>query len=499
MTRDSRFFLMVCAAVLLAAGPARADGMPGGNDAIPGRIQIEASPGVPVSEINARYNTTTIDSLPPLYLLSIPDGADGGTMLHQMSADSCMRCAEPEYRDETPEGCRQMVVAVVGGTIDDYLDQNVAARIHLADIQAHATGQGVLVAVIDTGIDLDHPALEGAIAPGGWDFIDNDADPSDTADGIDNDEDGLIDEGAGHGTIVAGIVHLVAPGARILPIRILDDEGRGTTFNVAKAIRYAVDSGASVINLSLGLYYHSSLISREIELASTGSAVLCAPSGNDDSGMAQLFPASDCRVLMIAALDSCDVKADFSNYHSKVAVSAPGVGIMGPYYDGGYAIGAGTSFSTPFIAGQCALVREMGGALTPDEVRAWVEAGVTDIYGIPGNAPYVGKLGTGRFDGLATWMAAPGTTGVAAGPVRLLTAPWPNPSRAGTSVTLAQTAAGVRTLAIYDAAGRMVRLLAPGTLQWDGRTGSGEEIPPGIYFARGAAGGSQAIRIVRTR
>src|SRR5512146_2471705 len=75
-------------AVLLAL-PARADMQPGG-DYVPGRIQVQTNPGVPISIVNARYGTTTVDSLPPLYLLAIPDGADGDTMLHQMGSDSCM-------------------------------------------------------------------------------------------------------------------------------------------------------------------------------------------------------------------------------------------------------------------------------------------------------------------------------------------------------------------------------------------------------------------------
>ena len=91
---------------------------------------------------------------------------------------------------------------------------------------------------MDTGIDLDHPLLAGKLVPG-YDFVDNDTDPDDAIDGIDEDDDWLIDEGAGHGTHVAGIVRLVAPAASIMPVRIFTSDGFGTYFDVAAGIVFA--------------------------------------------------------------------------------------------------------------------------------------------------------------------------------------------------------------------------------------------------------------------
>ena len=224
--------LVIAALALISSAAALADEV-----FVPGFIQVHLAIGASIDEVNATYGTTTADELPPHYLLQIPAGIDEETLIAQMQGDpTTFVCVEYSFRDETPEGVRQMVVTAVGGTIEGYLDQNLVERIHLQYIHPYSTGEGALVAVLDTGVLASHEALAGVIAPGGYDFIDNDDDPTDTANGLDDDNDGLIDEGAGHGTMVAGIVHLVAPDTRILPIRVLDDEGRGTTFTLAKGI-----------------------------------------------------------------------------------------------------------------------------------------------------------------------------------------------------------------------------------------------------------------------
>jgi subtilisin family serine protease len=456
------------------------------------QLQVELVPGTNIDEVNAEYGTTTLDSIPPLYLLQLPAGSDEDEYLDRMRGDMMrFRHAEYAYNDETPEGTRQMVVAAVGGTIDDYLDQNLVARIHLPEILAHQTGEGVLVAVLDTGVRADHPALEGVVEPG-YDFVADDADPADEANGLDDDGDALIDEGAGHGTMVAGIIHLVAPGARIPPIRVLDDEGQGTTFTLAAGIRYAVEHGAAIINLSLGLTERSEIVTHELCRARNASIPMAAAAGNLGTDTLQYFPASDPSVLMIAALDSSDVKADFSSYGPDVDLSAPGVGILVPWWNGEYAIGAGTSFATPFISGQCALALGFEPQASYSQVYDWARGGVVDIYAVPGNEIFIGMLGTGRVDGLETLYefvdpaaSPPLPTPASAEPAWSIF-PNPAPSLSQVRIGRPRDADSMSPLIILDALGRRVQTLGPtpgatGSV-WDLRDLRGRPVPAGVYM-----------------
>lgn len=476
--------------LFLAPTTARAD------DYEIGQVQIQLSPGVTIETINARYGTTTLKSLDPLYLIDVPDGSTEDGIIAQMEGDLDIAEVEYAWEGETPEGTRAMVVALVGGTISEYQDQGVVNRIHLHEIQQHTLGEGVTVAVIDGGVNAAHPALAGAILPNGWDFIDNDADPSDTANGLDDDGDTLIDEGAGHGTMIAGIVHLVAPGAKILPIRVMNDEGRGETFTVAQGIRYAIEHGADVINLSLGLDSHVFTLRHEVEFASSSGITVVGAAGNQAIS-ALLYPAREEVCVSVTALDSLDVKASFANYHHDVNVSAPGDGILAPYYDGGWAIGAGTSFASPFVAGQAALIRALNPGLSAWQVRSLIKQGVVPIDQIPGNESYAGKLGTGRFDGLVTLQVTPAAASVESSAALRLGA-WPNPSRINEPVRFARPLGLDSPVDIFAIDGRLLRTLeGSGTVAWDGRDRRGRLLPAGTYVARSRGDEGAASRIVR--
>ncbi|MBD3162205.1 MAG: S8 family serine peptidase [Candidatus Eisenbacteria bacterium] len=458
-------------------------------------LHVQILSDASIDSINQRYGTTTIDSLPPLYLLDLPEGWSEDTLEELLEDDPDIVEAELAWEGETPESSRQMVVSAVGGTIEDFLDQGIAARLRLADAHRHVQGDGVLVAVIDTGVSADHPALAGVVAPGGYDFVDDDPDPTDEADGVDNDGDGQVDEGAGHGTMIAGIVRLVAPNARILPIRVLDDEGLGRTFNVAKGIRHAVEQGAQIINLSLGLRHHAMVLRHEILRAEDRAVMMTSAAGNDGVENPQFFPASENQVLSIAALDSCDVKAEFSNWHQEVEISAPGVGVRAPYHDGEYAIGAGTSFSTAFVSGQCALILSLHPGLPPEDIRETVRLGVLEIDDIPGNEEYAGRLGTGRLDAYETWLHAPKAASVEAWPPAETGSEWkafPNPSVSGEPIRFRRAGEAGRAPGgawILDVRGRKVARLAtgggePGLLVWNGRDRAGRPVSAGVYFLR---------------
>jgi len=235
--------------------------------------------------------------------------------------------------------------------------------------QAHAvtTGAGAVVAVVDTGIDASHPDLAGRIGPG-WDFVDNDSAPQD---------------GNGHGTHVSGIiaadagngigVDSVAPGARIMPVRVLDASGSGSDANVAAGIAWAADHGADVINLSLGGTLPTSglgmqdAISAAIQHALDRGAVVVAAAGNDGLPFCENNSFGG-KVLCVGAVDKREQRSFYSSFGSGVSLVAPGGSglpgtdedVLSTWNDGGYQELAGTSQATPHVSGVAALLVSAG-------------------------------------------------------------------------------------------------------------------------------------------
>ena len=241
------------------------------------------------------------------------------------------------------------------GTYRACISQPSIARMGFAAAHTVSMGQGVLVAVLDTGIDPSHPLFAGRIA-GGVDFIDNDLDPTDIANGIDEDGDGVPDGAYGHGTHVAGIVALCAPRARLLIVRVLDSEGRGDVKTVAAGIRWAVSHGARVINLSLGMLRSSGAVKIALAEAQAQGVICVAAAGNRGSEYPQEFPASSPQALAVAAVDADDRPAPFTSYGSYVDLCAPGVAVRSAYPGARYALWSGTSMAAPFISGTAALL-----------------------------------------------------------------------------------------------------------------------------------------------
>ena len=272
--------------------------------------------------------------------------------------------------------------------------QQPLAQVKTSEAHALSTGAGVVVAVIDSGVN-DHWYLRDRIAPGGWDFVDNDADPSDELDGIDNDGDGYVDEGYSHGTHVAGIISLVAPDAQILPIRVQDSDGNGWSFIVAEGIQYAVDNGADVINVSLGMPCRTSVLRWAIKYAHDRGVPVIVSAGNENSSQIN-YPADFNKSIGVAAVDSNDVKAEFSNYGDNVKVSSPGVAIYSTYGNGVFAWWSGTSQATPMVTAGVALMLSLDPDLTPNDVKHKLKQNADNIDAL--NPGYVGDLGTGRIN-----------------------------------------------------------------------------------------------------
>ncbi|KPI05828.1 Type VII secretion system peptidase S8A, mycosin-1 [Actinobacteria bacterium OK074] len=245
-----------------------------------------------------------------------------------------------------------------------------------------ATGKGITVAVIDNGVDASHPDLKGNVLPG-KDFIDGDSDASPAA----GDSHGTAMAGdiAGHGHGVNGAdgVKGLAPDAKILPLR--DDGAR--TGGLAPSIRYAVDHGASVINISQGGSAPSFAYEEQqaIGYALEHNVVIVAGAGNDgkSSTEASFFPANYPGVVDVGAVDESNEIWAKSNYGPTLLLTAPGVHVVSAGTDSdGYDSGSGTSDATAYVSAACALLRQK----FPDLTAGQIVNRLTKTAGLPASA-----------------------------------------------------------------------------------------------------------------
>ncbi len=280
---------------------------------------------------------------------------------------------EPNLDVWDPESiARRLIVVDRSPSSHKYTEQAAVAQANIAEAHERTVGAGTLVAIIDTGVDPFNPLLRHRIGTG-WDFLEGDNEPWETSDGIDQDDDGDIDEAAGHGTFVAGLVLLTAPEATIIPYRALNDDGYGTTFTVCQAVLAAIDRGADVINMSFAFSQETGrkrpkILDRLLDEAAQRGIVLVAGAGNwtDDD---LPFPAEDHRVIAVAATDNNGALADFSNFGADVTLAAPGVELYCGAASGQFGTWSGTSMAAPLVSGAVALLRSVNPLLSPLQIE----------------------------------------------------------------------------------------------------------------------------------
>lgn len=335
-------------------------------------VKLNPVTGATIEAVNATYGTSVIKPLPNtpgIYLLSTPTGVDPATLAAGMATDVRLLFAEPNFISQILEGIGRGNWAW-GGPDANPLTQQYALNL-LGVPQAHtlSKGAGSIVAVLDTGVQLDHPALAGKLIPG-YDFIDNDNIPAEAFAQLALQG---ADQIAGHGTHVAGIVRQTAPDAQIMPVRVLDAHGLSDAFIVAQGIQYAAQHGAHVINLSLGTADKSELIQDVLHtIVEGGNVVVVGAAGNANSDAKQ-WPAASSYVIGVTAIGANRQKAAFANYGSWVDMAAPGDGIYSAFPLNGYAWWSGTSMAAPFIAGQAALIHSRFPTLNSQQVTDRIE------------------------------------------------------------------------------------------------------------------------------
>jgi subtilisin family serine protease len=267
----------------------------------------------------------------------------------------------------------------IGTDANQYLNQPAAAQLPAA--HAVSRGAGIRVAVLDTGVDANVPALKGKVGVG-YDYIGDDNDPSEQRQGVDTNGDGRVDGSYGHGTFVAGLVALVAPDATIIPMRVLDSDGVGNEVVIAQAIRDAVvDYHANIINLSFGTDGNvaSALIDSALYFAENSGVLVVVSAGNTGQST-PLYPGDSGDALAATAVGvGTDQIASYASHGPWVELAAPATGVIGPIPDGGYAQWSGTSMAAPMVSGQAALVESAAPQLTLNQTIKALTSSATKI------------------------------------------------------------------------------------------------------------------------
>jgi subtilisin family serine protease len=311
--------------------------------------------------------------------------------------------------DETP-------TSYYGATVwQGYLVQPANQLVRTAQTQStfNVAGAGTTVADIDTGVDPTNPVLQSVLVDG-YDFTTNTSGGSEmtgapaapnmsqaqpatlqqrTVAVLDQRTVAVLDGTSysdfGHGTMTAGIIHLVAPEAKIMPLKAFTANGAAYDSNILRAIYYAVANGANVMSMSFNYTSYSPELATAIKYANSKGVISVASAGNSSEDT-MVYPGGLPGVIDVASTSNTDVQSTFTNYGvPPVFMAAPGEGVVTTYPWGTWAAGWGTSFSTPFVAGTAALMMGANGNCPSSRVPMGLA-----------NADYIGNLnlGYGRLD-----------------------------------------------------------------------------------------------------
>ena len=401
---------------------------------------VEAKPQVNTTTLFAQYGVILLDSIPELnkYLVS-----GNQSNLQALSKDPNVVSIEYDIQAVISETAmlNESTVALLDpdtvalldgqGSLWNSQQPNQSTILMQPDFKSigfaptnQAAQNPVTIAVIDTGVDPNHEMLLGSTLPG-QNFINASISTNELLD-LDPTTAALLLQAAGrsglneavlvfvnpatvamleqtvigrisatpyfgHGTLVSGLIHAIAPTATILPLKAFGPSGIATSFPIAKAIVYAADHGVAVINMSFNLASYSALVDQAVQYAANRNIVLVAALGNTNSKVDQGYPASYSKVIGVAATDLNNLKASFSNYGGAAAIAAPGDALISSYPGSLYASWSGTSAAAALVSAEAAFLLSHA-TLTADQVTNLIEQKVDQLN----DPPY--QLGKGRID-----------------------------------------------------------------------------------------------------
>lgn len=393
--KKSSFILLLSGLLFIIRYPVSAQPPVTGSeeaDFVPGEILVKFKPGLSVQNTRQRLADVQgqeVRAIPALNVMQvkIPQGQEQAAIA-KLRARADVEFAEPNY----------IVRALEIPNDPGFGNQWGLSKINMPLAWDITKGNSnLIIAIVDSGIDLDHPDFSCIVTSGaskltaGWNYIANNNNPND-----DN----------GHGSHVAGIagactnnstgVAGMAPNVRLMPVKVLDSNGNGTSASVANGVTFAVNNGAKIINLSLGAPSVGSVIENAVNYAYSQGRLVVAASGNTAS-TPLLYPAAFEHVMAVGSTTPSDTRSWFSTYGAGLDVVAPGSDIYSTI-PGSYGYMSGTSMATPHVAGLAALIWTMEPGLTPDQVRQAIRDSSVDL-GSPGWDQFYGY---GRING---WQA----------------------------------------------------------------------------------------------
>jgi subtilisin family serine protease len=408
--------------------------------AIASQYIVQLNPGGNITQITAAYGLVLVRSLSDdghtVYLVSTLSPLST-QQINQINHDPGVRQIECNTEIHSPEspaitktvaGIAPLAPALLnhstetfyGATVrSSYVHQSQASLIHSPDaIARFGAGTGI-VAVIDTGVDPNHPALKNVLVPG-YDFTRDQPGYASELNDLDQSTVAILDQSTvaildrknfpmllnqstvaildqstvaildgsklpsefGHGTMVSGLIHLVAPNARIMPLKAFHADGAADLSDIVRAIYYAIDHNASVINMSFSSTTQSPAVTAAMQYASSHN-VICIASGGNDGGRIKVYPAGDTGVIGVGSTTSTDKRSSFSNYGvPSIRMAAPGEALITTYPGNNYAGVWGTSFSTALTSGAIAILIQVTPHLRSELSDALEHGHPLDIDGL---------------------------------------------------------------------------------------------------------------------